>query len=127
MTAETQALTSELHSANAKLDEVLVRFDALSERHAQERRWSMRHRFASAVLAAVVVAVVVLLVRDAQQRDNAEQRDCAAANAARSDIRAAIVDSALVIVERTENPEQLSPLVAEIQDRLAITIPDRIC
>lgn len=127
MTAETQALTSELHNANAKLDEVLVRFDDLSERHAQERRWSMRHRVASAVLALVVIAVIVLSVRDAQQRNDAEQRDCLTANAARADIRAAIVDSALVIVERTESPEQLSPLVAEIQDRLAVTIPDRIC
>lgn len=127
MTVETQALTSELAAANGKLDEVLVRFDDLSERYAHERRWSMRHRFASAVLACVVIAVIALTVRDAQQRDSAERRECIASNAARADIRAATVDSALVIVEYTENPDRLSPLVAEIQDRLAITIPDLTC
>lgn len=127
MTAETRALTDELHAANTKLDQVLGRFDDLQRRHLEERRRSRRHRLGSALLAVTVAAVIVLGVSDAQQRAADEEARCIAGNRTRADIRGSIVETVLVIASQSDDPDRLAPLVERIQDRLAETIPDTPC
>lgn len=127
MSAETAALTDELHAANEKLDLVLGRFDDLKQRHDAERRRSRRHRAGSAILAVTVAAVIVLGVSDAQQREADEEARCLYANRTRADIRGSIVETVLVVAAQSEDPDRLAPLVERIQARLAETIPDTPC
>jgi hypothetical protein len=113
MTAELRALTDELRGTNALLTRVTNRLDAADRQHR-------RHRFSSVVLALLVVWVGV----DGWREDEAA---CRRANEARADIRAGIVETVLVIVEESEQPAELAPLVERIQDRLEVTIPDHRC
>ena len=127
MPEETRQLTEELHSVGEKLDQVLTRLDTMDRQAARERTTTRRHRWGSAILAVVVVAVGLLGYRDSQERQRAEHRACIQANETRADIRAAIVETVLVIIEQTDDPAQLTPVVERIQDRLTETIPDREC
>lgn len=120
MTAELIALTDELRATNAMLGQVTQRLDVAD-------RAARRHRFGTWVLACVVVAVVVLGWSDWRERQDEMHQDCMEANATRADIRASIVETVLVIIDGTDNPERLAPLVERIQERLETTIPDRSC
>lgn len=120
MTAELVELTNELRATNGLLEVAMERLDRADRAHR-------RHRLGTAVLALVVAVVVGLGWSDWDQRRDAEHRACMEANAARADIRVAIVDTVLVIIEDTDNPERLAPLVERIQERLETTIPDRSC
>lgn len=120
MPAELQALTEELHAVNVMLGRVVDRLDAAD-------RQQRRHRFGTFVLAGVVAAVVMLGWFDYQDRERERVRVCEMANATRADIRAGIVETVLVIVESSDEPERLAPLVERIQDRLEVTIPDKAC
>lgn len=127
MTEEVRELTAELTAVRNALEGTHRRLDALATQAETERGRSRRHRIGSVVLAVVVVVVVVLSWRDAAERDRLEHRTCVAGNETRADIRASVVETVLVIVERTEDPEALTPIVASVQDRLLDTIPDRPC
>jgi len=127
MTAETAALTDELHAANEKLDLVLGRFDDLNRRHLEERHLSRWHRLGSALLGVLVLAVIVLGVSDAQQRAADEEARCLSANRTRADIRGSIVESLLVIAAQGDDPNRLDEVVERIHARLSETIPDTPC
>lgn len=127
MTAELIALTDELRATNGTLATVVGRLDEADRRAREERKRAGRHRASTVVLAVVVAAVVLLGWRDAREGEGERHRDCMQTNALRADIRAAIVDTVLVIIEGADEPERLTPLVERIQDRLATTIPDQAC
>lgn len=127
MTAEVVALTNELRAVREQLHMVLRRLEAVDAEARAERKRAKRHRIGSFVLAAAVAGLLLLGYRDSQEKERADHRACVASNQTRADIRASIVETVLVIAERTDDPERLTPLIGQIQDRLIETIPDRDC
>lgn len=125
MTAETQALTEELRDVSGKLDDVLHELSEVRAQQETEGRRAVWHRIVSASLAVVMLLLGWLFVRDAQERDRAEFRQCVVANNTRADIRAGILETVLVIAAPLD-PET-EELLDRIQVRLTETIPDREC
>lgn len=120
MPDEMRALTEELHAVNVMLGRVVDRLD-------QVDRVQRRHRFGAFVLAAVVAAVIGLGALGWVEMAEDDRLACELANDTRADIRAGIVETVLVIIESSGEPERLAPLVERITERLEVTIPDRAC
>lgn len=120
MPDELRALTTELHRTNEGLRDVLDRLDTIEGRSDVEWKRAWWHRLVSALLIAIVLAMSLWWRQDTI-------RNCEASNGHRADTRHAITETVVAIVERSDNPDQLTPVVERIQTRLADTIPDRDC